>query len=162
MQKVETQFPELSLVESLEEKSRILHVAKQRVKRGVRYWLYCLIDMAVMFAILIGSLRVINATVNVPSWCSQGIAGIVGFVYLSTSFVVLFRRAIRKELRKELLERGMPVCLGCGYHLCGQVEPRCPECGSEFDATLLRNDREESGTKGNSKSVAPKGEDNGS
>ena len=24
-------------------------------------------------------------------------------------------------------------CLNCGYDLRGQVEPRCPECGSEFD-----------------------------
>ena len=24
-------------------------------------------------------------------------------------------------------------CLNCGYDLRGQVEPRCPECGTEFD-----------------------------
>lgn len=28
-------------------------------------------------------------------------------------------------------------CRGCGYDLQGQVEPRCPECGSEFDLTEL-------------------------
>lgn len=24
-------------------------------------------------------------------------------------------------------------CLGCGYELVGQEDPRCPECGREFD-----------------------------
>lgn len=28
-------------------------------------------------------------------------------------------------------------CQRCGYHLRGLTEPRCPECGTPFDPTLL-------------------------
>ena len=28
-------------------------------------------------------------------------------------------------------------CLKCGYNLCGLPEPKCPECGTEFDAKVL-------------------------
>gem|GEM_PF-2832980 len=30
------------------------------------------------------------------------------------------------------------VCLECGYCLRGLTSPRCPECGTPFDAALLR------------------------
>ncbi|MGE5607712.1 MAG: hypothetical protein ACM359_00515 [Bacillota bacterium] len=49
----------------------------------------------------------------------------------------LFRRRIQRTLRQQLLARGVPICLGCGYDLRGQLEPRCPECGTPFDPSLL-------------------------
>lgn len=36
--------------------------------------------------------------------------------------------------RARLIERCGFRCQSCGYDLQGQVEPRCPECGREFDA----------------------------
>lgn len=30
-------------------------------------------------------------------------------------------------------DHSLPTCLNCGYVLRGLVEPRCPECGKEFD-----------------------------
>ena len=36
--------------------------------------------------------------------------------------------------RASVLERRGFRCKGCGYDLRGQVVPRCPECGREFDA----------------------------
>jgi hypothetical protein len=48
---------------------------------------------------------------------------------------LLQRRVAGLAVREVLLERGIPVCRGCGYHLADLPagEPRCPECGRERD-----------------------------
>ena len=48
---------------------------------------------------------------------------VVPFVYL------LFRRGMRRALRLELLKKGIPICLHCGYNLTGCQSVQCPECG---------------------------------
>jgi len=50
----------------------------------------------------------------------------------------LFRRRIQRSLRSQLIERGVPICFECGYDLRGQLEPRCPECGTAFDPSLIK------------------------
>jgi hypothetical protein len=49
-----------------------------------------------------------------------------------------YRRNIQRSLRSQLIERGTPICLECGYDLRGQIESRCPECGTAFDSSLLQ------------------------
>ena len=44
---------------------------------------------------------------------------------------------MRQELRQMLVNRGIPICIPCGYDLQGQRIPRCPECGAEFAPELL-------------------------
>lgn len=41
----------------------------------------------------------------------------------------LMSRALLRELRELLTQRGVAVCRGCGYHLTGNTTGRCPECG---------------------------------
>jgi hypothetical protein len=41
----------------------------------------------------------------------------------------LIRPHVQCSLREQLVERGVPICIGCGYDLRGQIQPRCPECG---------------------------------
>lgn len=41
------------------------------------------------------------------------------------------RTSLRRNLRRQLIERGVPICAECGYDLRGQTTPRCPECGRE-------------------------------
>jgi hypothetical protein len=31
------------------------------------------------------------------------------------------------------------LCQSCGYDLRGQIEPRCPECGTTFDQSLVKD-----------------------
>ncbi|MBI4717021.1 MAG: hypothetical protein HY763_04395 [Planctomycetes bacterium] len=42
------------------------------------------------------------------------------------------RKEFRRSLRQQLVDRGFPICIKCGYDLRGQHRPRCPECGTEM------------------------------
>jgi len=60
---------------------------------------------------------------------------------LAVFFLVLrwlHRRGAAAELRRKLLARGVPVCMGCGYLLRGLSvsTERCPECGRAFDGQV--------------------------
>ncbi len=47
--------------------------------------------------------------------------------------VWLMNRHTQRMLRHELLDRGVPICISCGYALIGTTGPNCPECGKPFD-----------------------------
>lgn len=44
--------------------------------------------------------------------------------------------------------RSLNKCVACGYQLSGLIEPRCPECGTEFDPKRLttNNNTEDTST----------------
>ena len=65
------------------------------------------------------------------------LCGIAG----AAMFLLLWRRPYTRFVRRYLQDRGVAVCLKCGYDLRGQIEPRCPECGQAFDARLLTQDQ---------------------
>ncbi len=56
--------------------------------------------------------------------CSLALAPVLAIVIL---------RRHRQQIRK--IEQG--ICVVCGYDLRGQVEPRCPECGTPFDPSNM-------------------------
>lgn len=43
-----------------------------------------------------------------------------------------YRKWMRAFLRAYLNDHGILICLDCGYDLRGQIELRCPECGTVF------------------------------
>jgi protein-S-isoprenylcysteine O-methyltransferase Ste14 len=63
------------------------------------------------------------------AFAAAGLGG-MGTGVLALAFV---RRSVRRTLRRQLTDAGMPMCVDCGYDLRGQTEPRCPECGTPFD-----------------------------
>ena len=72
-----------------------------------------------------------------PIWIKSLISGGVMGVCLGLLFNYLFHKPLKKFLRQELCNRGIPIYLKCGYDLRGQSAPRCPECGKPFDENLL-------------------------
>lgn len=69
----------------------------------------------------------------------------IGVAVISGGLSVLFgwrasrsARALKRIAREKRVRRGEAICIECGYDLRGQTEPRCPECGTRFDSSLLK------------------------
>jgi hypothetical protein len=62
----------------------------------------------------------------------RALAGAVGgglaFILMSW----FLRARVRRSLRQQLFERGVPICVVCGYDLTGNESGVCPECGVEW------------------------------
>lgn len=71
----------------------------------------------------------VNATGGgIPFWA-------IVLLFTAWPATVLIRhiaRSIREVRREECRRRG--ECVQCGYNLHGLTEPRCPECGTPFEA----------------------------
>jgi len=87
----------------------------------VRRRLLAMIPWIGILIILVGVLRITSLDYAIALPTLLG-AAIVNFF--------LFDRAV-------VHERTGYRCRQCGYDLQGQVEPRCPECGSEYDPSEL-------------------------
>jgi hypothetical protein len=69
---------------------------------------------------------------NLPSSVKYMIFGaIVGWLLVAGA-LWFGRKTIQRSLRRQLNEAELPTCMKCGYDLRGQIEPRCPECGTPF------------------------------
>ena len=68
----------------------------------------------------------------------DGIIAAVAHHWRTPGLEWFWRHRLRRFLRRQLLDRGIAICLKCGYDLRGQTEPRCPECGTPFGVELIR------------------------
>lgn len=133
-------YPELALFVDDAERTAILRTCQRRLLRMGRFW-----AMALLVGLLQGVVIIFMQHLVIPLIPTRLpppiVAGLLSGL-LGGSFMVLaqfaWRKPIQKMLRTDLVSRGVPVCLHCGYDLRGQTEPRCPECGSSFDPTLMR------------------------
>lgn len=65
-----------------------------------------------------------------PRWLDRPLmSGLIGAA-LGLALQFFFRKPALRCRWEALNNRGIPVCMNCGYDLRGQVEPRCPECGT--------------------------------
>lgn len=128
-------YPELELLPDDKTRIHVLNHRQGLMLRSYRSWLafgvYLLLNTMVVWFLphILG--RVARGIVP---------AGLV--IFLAFAFVIVgvasgiqffWRGPIRRGIRKELISRGIPICIECGYDLRGQTEPRCPECGRHFE-----------------------------
>ena len=129
-------FPELSLFETEKERRAAFWKARGNLNT--------LICVCVLFGPLIYLshvlVRFLSGFLSQPLIVAIPLGLLIGFA-LGFLALWLSRKAIRRRLHRLILEAGIPICIKCGYDLRGQVEPRCPECGTPFNGELL--DREE-------------------
>ena len=125
-------FPELARFGSEEARRRAFSAAQRKIGLRAVLWF-------VMFFLLWAFfLRHLKRSSGVPEWVELYVSPALTGLLVSVGLVWLGRRDIQRFLRKQLLERGVPICLRCGYDLRGQTEPRCPECGTPFEEALLQ------------------------
>ncbi len=64
----------------------------------------------------------------------------IPFALMGTAFAAMTLPAIISVARNVPIQDPR-VCATCGYLLYALVTPRCPECGTEFNASLLTTDQ---------------------
>ena len=109
---------------------------RQAYRAAYKNWaIYLWIALVCLFFVYF--FPVLCSLIPGPESLRVGLIGAAVGAAFYFGLVVFCKRPIQRSLRKQLIELGIPVCTECGYELRGQVEPRCPECGVEFDKTLL-------------------------
>jgi len=124
-------FPELSFFPSDKERNLAMRKAYRPVILGPRYWLYVI--FAAVVSVPVGKavlyyLHLLGIALNLGAVVGGLIGGFAGSAFY------FFRRRIARSLRQQLRDRGVVLCIQCGYDLRGQTENRCPECGERFDS----------------------------
>ncbi len=134
-------FPELDSFETDAQRTEAWFAATSALKFNWRYWVMLLVLLS---AFAVGTVMCVQSVlprldIGNPFLKTALPALIVSFfsIVLSLAAVLIFRRSVALSIRRRLLDAGIPVCLACGYDLRGQHQPRCPECGRPFDASIL-------------------------
>ena len=120
--------PEMDLFPSDEAREEALRAIHRDLYgwRGVLSLTLNAVGVAVLFFLLVAVIKRVFPSLVV--WSGYFALGITIVVYLAFLFVALRRSSVR-DLRHQLVERGVLVCIGCGYDLRGASHERCPECG---------------------------------
>ena len=126
-------FPELLLLDRNAERKQLLRDAKRKMKH--RGWYAAAVCVGVIGSVLAPQYfeRRIGAYFSVSRTRLFGIL-VTGLAVAAVVWAIqrLWYKPLRDQVRRELIARGIPVCLRCGYNLTGLSEPRCPECGEPF------------------------------
>lgn len=74
--------------------------------------------------------KLVQPVAPVPAWLLQIVFAAAVWVLSYLLFVAVCVRSLRRAVRALLRERGIHVCMACGYDLRGGAGDRCPECGT--------------------------------
>ena len=129
---ISQRFSELDQLDTKEEQQAVYKQALKKVCKRPRFWLYMILGTMFLPAGATIIFVWFGRAVPMPPWLKGSLIGGIVAGFFAGSWQFVFRSAIQKEIRIEMIARGVPVCMGCGYDLRGQVEQRCPECGRPF------------------------------
>lgn len=123
-------LPELGLCRSALERQQ----AAAQMRIGREGWTRALWIPIVAFVLYLAVVPLVYLWARpywLPMWSMSLVMTPAAIVF---PFIILFmvREQARRNLRKHLLSRGIPVCLHCGYDRRGLVPESlaCPECGT--------------------------------
>jgi len=140
---------EILFLESVEERYRVHGRGLNAFLRHRSTWIAFItyaVALAVPSVLASAGLMTIAVT-RVGQWSVTGVilaailCAVIPPLYLIPLMYARYRRWMRVFLRDYLNDRGIPICENCGYDLRGQVNPRCPECGTAFDGKNAVDDK---------------------
>ena len=118
--------PELLLLHSDEQRRVVFKVAYRRVRKR-------LVVVGCCCGAIVGLLVPFVAGAALGLVSKLAIAALVAGA-ISAPLLAAYRwgleAPLQRTVRRELVARGVPVCLACGYSLIGSVSGVCPECGA--------------------------------
>ena len=130
-------YPELSQLSSDAERKRLCRNAQRKFKKKMIG--SCFAVLFVGIAVAWPTAAYVEGFVGaylapLPAWPFRHLTvGLFGAI-AGLAFLRLCYKPFRDQIRRDLIARGVLVCLRCGYNLTGLPEPRCPECGQPFEA----------------------------
>ncbi len=129
---------ELALFDNDAERKAVLERFHWRLFLSWRFWLPLVLWSTSIVLIPFASLLVRRILPGIPQAVVTMTVGglVIGGSGLAIQF--LWRKPCQRYLREQLVAKGVPICLHCGYDLRGRSDPRCPECGKAFDPGLIK------------------------
>ena len=115
-------FPELRRLEDDRTQKAVLRSVPSR-----HVWIPFVLPSVVILILLF-------APIHYSEWrTGMMLAGLFAGVAPFGIAIMFARPKMRRAIRRELVRRGIPICVHCGYDTRNLTENRCPECGKGFD-----------------------------
>jgi hypothetical protein len=128
-------FPELQLIDDESVRKQIWTAASSRSKRITIGAIFMFASIAMMAALIS---RLPNHLEDHPL-----IGGFIGYLSVAAGATLgvfaatqLVKNDAARRIRLAINAHGVPVCVTCGYNTRDLPQPRCPECGTEFQNDL--------------------------
>ncbi len=135
-------LPEMELFDSEEQRAEVVREIETEAGRPTNLWYWLAVAILVSATLVTNRIMkwLLARLVVWPEEIEDALQWLVMILMIVVVLRWLHRWGAAVDLRRKLLIRGVPVCLGCGYSLRGHSEAatRCPECGRSFDEAVRR------------------------
>lgn len=119
----------------------IRDIERRMMPRSILGWLQFLVFVIPLSLAPFIALHFLIKWLHPAPFPGKGWVIFIGATLIYTIIIyLLLRGGMPRDLRRKLVQAGVPVCLKCGYDLRGLPadRTRCPECGRRFGQSVRR------------------------
>lgn len=126
-------YPELRLASERHGRHDLFNTAQRKLLYNPWAWVVAIPGTTLLIVPLYFGKILLLRYGLISAWLANLILALILLLYVFWVSTFVFVKPMRKYMRREMVKRGIFVCLRCGYDLRGLQQPRCPECGTPFD-----------------------------